>query len=618
MACCPSKAGPGAAIALHSSASWNFHSHVANSTNSNVAQLPKVLYLFCRLHQFASQPSISFDIAILSTLSVTSSQSSINTRRDMAPPSFPKTSGFWRVDKLENDLMNLAESETTLSTSRLKNMNIERAPELNIDSPDAVDAHPVFFQPFPDNLEYREALAETRRDLEENELEWSTCTKGPSHVGQLDCACRIIHWLAGLRQGTFLEDEFYPTDIPQWRTATPGGGVRLPNWTPRGRLRWYTSSLTYVPDKTLGEEGVRHVKVVLADTTSHNSQPNEALRSEITAGVSFIKRRMADTRDTHSIIPILLYSFYHNDTARITQMCWNGEQKPITFRQSRLVDISSESLDTPDVSILLRWMDCIPLRKPKVLPRRGAARAGGTTLQPGRPTTSIQGGTPQSGTKASLDTTPRGAQTVRINSPAGATTPTTMGTQRGPAITSGNNKTTTSSATSTPTPTQTPTQRQPNAATAAATNQTRPHSAAATAPQRPPNATTATAGNSHPRPTISTATNQTPSRSGTPTTPRPPPNAITATTGNSHPRPTTGTGNASGAHTAVSRQGTATPGRNGTGATSPPRTNPAPGPSQTANLATRNANGNGRGGGAPGNGNGSATQQQAGGRGAHR
>lgn len=77
---------------------------------------------------------------------------------------------------------------------------------------------------------------------------------------------------------------------------------------------------------------------------------------------------------------ILLYSFYHNDTARITQMCWNGEQKPITFRQSRLVDISSKSLDTPDVSILLRWMDCIALRKPKMLPRRGAARAGGTTL----------------------------------------------------------------------------------------------------------------------------------------------------------------------------------------------------------------------------------------------
>ena len=138
----------------------------------------------------------------------------------MTHPCFPKPSGFWKVDKLENDLMNLAESETTLSTSRLKNMNIERAPELNIDSPNAADAHPVFFQPFPDNLEYREALAETRRDHEENELEWSTCTKEPSHVGQLNCTGRIIDWLAGLRQGPFLEDEFYPTDIPQWRTAT--------------------------------------------------------------------------------------------------------------------------------------------------------------------------------------------------------------------------------------------------------------------------------------------------------------------------------------------------------------------------------------------------------------
>lgn len=49
---------------------------------------------------------------------------------------------------------------------------------------------------------------------------------------------------------------------------------------------------------------MRHVGLVLLDTTSHRSKPKEALRSEITAGVSFIKRRMVATHDTHSTIPV--------------------------------------------------------------------------------------------------------------------------------------------------------------------------------------------------------------------------------------------------------------------------------------------------------------------------
>jgi hypothetical protein len=63
-------------------------------------------------------------------------------------------------------------------------------------------------------------------------------------------------------------------------------------------------------------------------------------------------------------------SFYHSDTVRITQVCWNGEHNPITFRQSRLLDIASDSFDTPDLFLLTRWMQCLPLREPKVSRRQ--------------------------------------------------------------------------------------------------------------------------------------------------------------------------------------------------------------------------------------------------------
>lgn len=54
---------------------------------------------------------------------------------------------------------------------------------------------------------------------------------------------------------------------------------------------------------------------------------------------------------------------YHNDTVRITQLLY--EQQAITIRQSRLLDIASESCMANDVLLLLRWMACIPLPVPE-------------------------------------------------------------------------------------------------------------------------------------------------------------------------------------------------------------------------------------------------------------
>lgn len=63
---------------------------------------------------------------------------------------------------------------------------------------------------------------------------------------------------------------------------------------------------------------------------------------------------------------VIVWSVYHNESARITQLWWDGTQQKIFFRQSRVLDISSESFESPDVFLLLRWIVCIPLREPKI------------------------------------------------------------------------------------------------------------------------------------------------------------------------------------------------------------------------------------------------------------
>ena len=55
---------------------------------------------------------------------------------------------------------------------------------------------------------------------------------------------------------------------------------------------------------------------------------------------------------------------YHTETARITQVCWDGEPGTITFRQSRLLKMNEDEYNTPDILLLLHWMACIPLREP--------------------------------------------------------------------------------------------------------------------------------------------------------------------------------------------------------------------------------------------------------------
>ncbi|KAK4252471.1 hypothetical protein C7999DRAFT_36970 [Corynascus novoguineensis] len=131
-----------------------------------------------------------------------------------------------------------------------------------------------------------------------------------------------------------------------------------------------------------------------ADNTFHKLKPDDALRSEITTGIFFTRKRIQLTHKTHSTIAVLVFSFYHNEMVCITQMCWNGENSSIIIRQSRLVDISSTSLRTEEIFLILRWIYCTPLREPRVSRRQASTRAhSSTTPKPRAPAMALQKGT---------------------------------------------------------------------------------------------------------------------------------------------------------------------------------------------------------------------------------
>jgi hypothetical protein len=54
----------------------------------------------------------------------------------------------------------------------------------------------------------------------------------------------------------------------------------------------------------LDDKGMPHTGCWIADNTSHRAKPDEALRSEITAGVSFIRRYIQVSNDIDSTVPV--------------------------------------------------------------------------------------------------------------------------------------------------------------------------------------------------------------------------------------------------------------------------------------------------------------------------
>ena len=58
---------------------------------------------------------------------------------------------------------------------------------------------------------------------------------------------------------------------------------------------------------------------------------------------------------------IIVYSIYHNDLARITEAYYDQDFSHFFFRQSRILDMSSDNALSDDIILFLRWLACTPI-----------------------------------------------------------------------------------------------------------------------------------------------------------------------------------------------------------------------------------------------------------------
>ena len=124
----------------------------------------------------------------------------------MASSSYPAADGLARMRQLEKSLRELPEPETTLSDKRLKSLDIHKAPQLNIDNPDAPDDWPVFFQPLGDSQQFRNTLKEAEKEIRY----YSICPYKKEHADRLTCATQTLSWFHSAARAV------YPEDEPQW------------------------------------------------------------------------------------------------------------------------------------------------------------------------------------------------------------------------------------------------------------------------------------------------------------------------------------------------------------------------------------------------------------------
>lgn len=112
--------------------------------------------------------------------------------------------------------------------------------------------------------------------------------------------------------------------------------------------------------------------VVVCDSTRSSTQ--DTLASEVVAAIAVLKWRFRHSEFVnHRTIPvsavsssmprvpwltglppqIIVYSFHHDESARITQAYWDGTA--LVIRQSRQLDLRGPE-PTSDAYLLLRWM----------------------------------------------------------------------------------------------------------------------------------------------------------------------------------------------------------------------------------------------------------------------
>lgn len=116
-----------------------------------------------------------------------------------------------------------------------------------------------------------------------------------------------------------------------------------------------------------------HTAMMVRDSASGESG---ILASEIMTAISVLRYRLRHGEFVdHHTIPALVYSFHHDQFARITQAHWDGAK--LVIRQSRLLDLRGAE-PTEDAYLLVRWMASKPVGETEYQKIQGNSPASGS------------------------------------------------------------------------------------------------------------------------------------------------------------------------------------------------------------------------------------------------
>ncbi|KAK4213914.1 hypothetical protein QBC37DRAFT_422324 [Rhypophila decipiens] len=294
-----------------------------------------------------------------------------------------------KVDILLDKVLELDRDVRVIEENQLESLGIRRLAALDIDQ-DSIDLEPIYFRPLPANLpswsELRSAVQDQRRLGRRASYicRWSDVCPGEENedhplCGPFEEANWRLEWFYDALQSAgngpdadrFLEKHTdwrlclnHPCDWKQHRLPFHRGGSpdtvgeHFEEALDRYRFE-YDLVYCFLPTEELDEVSVWAPRVKGAVIQSHKAGGDSLLRSELHSALHLLIHMLEHgLEDYHHTIPVLIYSFHHDKTARVTQFHFNGEH--LLFRQSRLLDLAADE-PTEDAYLLLRWMASLPV-----------------------------------------------------------------------------------------------------------------------------------------------------------------------------------------------------------------------------------------------------------------
>lgn len=255
-----------------------------------------------------------------------------------------------------------------LEDSHLQALGIRKLPDIDVDEHAPFDPEPLYFRPYPldgvDDLPKFIDDVLIHKDIYDTSSQWKKpCMESycpGEHIPHgFHCSCKRYKWAAS-KAGKYGDGILGKTKWQYVNSLSDDDDMYLEEDVSNRFCRDGELLNTYGSpgfyelcsrDRWETDMSKPHMGVVVCD--SFRSSP-ATLASEVAAAITVLKFRFrrGDFVNFHTI-PIIVYSFHHDESARITQAYWDGDS--LVIRQSRLLDLRGDQ-PTSDAYLFIRWL----------------------------------------------------------------------------------------------------------------------------------------------------------------------------------------------------------------------------------------------------------------------